>query len=65
MPNPCPECRSTNGSCRQSVIGHPNPACAAGHPRRVTLSDALPDDMDGLELYIPAPRRSAENIKVR
>jgi hypothetical protein len=61
----CPECRVANGSCRQFVIGHPNPVCVAGYPQRVTLSDALVDEMDGLDLLIPAPRRSPENIRVR
>jgi hypothetical protein len=61
----CPECRFTNGSCRQFVIGHPNPVCMAGYPQRVTLSDALVDDMDGLDLLVPAPRRSPENVRVR
>lgn len=58
--NPCPECRFTNGSCRQFVIGHPNPVCVAGYPLR-------PDDADaaGLDLLIPVPRRSPENIGVR
>lgn len=64
MSKPCPECRFANG-CRQFVIGHPNPVCVAGHPQRVTLSDALPDDMDGLDLLIPAPRLSPENLRVR
>ena len=65
MAKPCPECRFTNGSCRQFVIGHPNPTCIAGYPQHVTLSDGLPDDMDGLDLPIPAPRLSPENIRVR
>jgi len=64
----CPECRFANGSCRQFVIGHPNPVCVAGYPQRVTLSDALVDDiddMDGLDLLIPVPRSSPENVRVR
>jgi hypothetical protein len=49
--------------------------CVAGshQPRRVTLSDALPDLMpelmpdewDSLDLLVPAPRLSSENIRVR
>ena len=61
----CQECRITNGSCRRFVIGHPDPVCLAGYRRPVTLSDGLADDMDGLDLLIPAPRRSPENIGVR
>lgn len=53
-PRPCPEC-------------HPSLMCVAGshQPRRVTLSDALPDEWDSLDLLVPAPRRSPENIRVR
>ena len=65
MPKRCPECRFTDGSCRQFVIGHPNPVCVAGYPQRVTLSDALPDEVDDLDLLIPAPRLSPENLRVR
>ncbi|MFC4853376.1 hypothetical protein [Actinophytocola glycyrrhizae] len=61
----CPECRFADGSCRQFVIGHPNPVCVAGYPQRVTLSDGLADDMDILDLLVPAPRPSPENIRVR
>jgi hypothetical protein len=65
----CSECRFTNGSCRQFVIGHPDPVCVAGYPRHVTLSDGLADDMAeemaGLDLLIPVPRRSPENVGVR
>ena len=50
MPNPCPECRSTNGSCRQSVIGHPNPACAAGHSRGYLRYLAKNRELTGLRL---------------
>lgn len=60
-PRACPECRTLDGSCRQFVIGHPNPVCVAGypHPRRtVPGPDAL-----GLDLLIPAPRHSPENIR--
>lgn len=60
----CSECRFTNGSCRQFVVGHPDPVCVAGYPH-VTLSDGLADDMAGLDLLIPVPRRSPENIGVR
>ena len=63
----CQECRTTDGSCPHFGSGHP-----IGHPRPVTLSDGLvdwaddwTDDMDGLALLIPAPRRSPENIGVR
>jgi hypothetical protein len=59
MNRPCPECRFADGSCRQFVIGHPNPVCVAGYP----LHPAI-DDMDGLDLLIPAPRRSPENVGV-
>lgn len=55
MAKQCPECRVTDGSCR-----HPH----VGHPRPVTLSDGLADDL-GLELFVPAPRRSPENVRVR
>ena len=65
MPKPCPECRFADGSCRQFVIGHPNPVCVAGYPQRVTLSDGMSDEMDVLDLLIPAPRRSPENVRVR
>jgi hypothetical protein len=59
MNRPCSECRFADGSCRQFVIGHPNPVCVAGHP----LHPAI-DDIDGLDLLIPAPRRSPENVGV-
>jgi hypothetical protein len=55
----CPECRFANGSCRQFVIGHPNPVCVAGYPQRVV------EDVPGLDLLVPAPRRSPENLRVR
>lgn len=54
----CPECRVTNGSCRQFVIGHPNPVCTAGYPQRQASQP------QGLDLPIPAPRRSPENVGV-
>jgi hypothetical protein len=60
-PRACRECRTLDGSCRQFVIGHPNPVCVAGYsaPRR-----EVPDpDLFGLDLLIPAPRRSPENIR--
>ena len=53
MSKRCPECRFANGSCRQFVIGHPNPVCLAGYPQAQQ------------DLLIPAPRRSPENIRVR
>ena len=56
----CSECRFTNGSCRQFVIGHPNPVCVAGHPQQPPTTEP-----DGLDLLIPLPRRSPENIVVR
>ncbi len=62
-PRACPECRTLDGSCRQFVIGHPNPVCVAGypHPRR-----PVPDpDLLGLDLLIPVPRHSPENIRTR
>ena len=65
MPKSCPECRFADGSCRQFVIGHPNPVCVAGYPQRVTLSDGLADETDILDLLIPAPRVSPENVPVR
>jgi hypothetical protein len=65
MPKSCPECRFADGSCRQFVIGHPNPVCVAGYPQRVTLSDGLADEMDILDLLVPTPRRSPENVRVR
>ena len=65
MPKSCPECRFADGSCRQFVIGHPNPVCVAGYPQRVTLSDGLADETDILDLLIPAPRLSPENVRVR
>jgi hypothetical protein len=60
-PRACPECRTLDGSCRQFVIGHPNPVCVAGysHPRR-----EVPDpDLLGLDLLVPVPRLSPENIR--
>jgi hypothetical protein len=59
-PRACPECRTLDGSCRQFVIGHPNPVCTAGYPyaRRADTADLL-----GLDLLIPAPRRSPENVR--
>jgi hypothetical protein len=59
-PRACPECRTLDGSCRQFVIGHPNPVCTAGYPysRHESTTDLL-----GLDLLIPAPRRSPENIR--
>ena len=65
MPKSCPECRFADGSCRQFVIGHPNPVCVAGYPQRTTLTDGLADEMDILDLLVPAPRLSPENIRVR
>lgn len=65
MPKSCPECRFADGSCRQFVIGHPNPVCVAGYPQRVTLSDGLADEMDILDLLVPVPRLSPENVRVR
>lgn len=62
MNRPCPECRFADGSCRQFVIGHPNPVCVAGYPLR---QHPAVDDMDGLDLLVPAPRRSPENVGVR
>jgi hypothetical protein len=56
---PCPECRFANGSCRQFVIGHPNPVCLAGYPQQPASQD------DGLAMRIPSPRRSPENVRVR
>jgi hypothetical protein len=56
----CRECRTLDGSCRQFVIGHPNPVCVAGYAQR-----QVPDDMAGLDLLIPSPRRSPENVQVR
>jgi hypothetical protein len=56
----CSECRFANGSCRQFVIGHPNPVCVAGYTQQPTAAD-----IDGLDLLIPLPRRSPENIAVR
>ncbi|HEY7597865.1 MAG TPA: hypothetical protein VH969_32295 [Actinophytocola sp.] len=64
-PRACPECRTLDGSCRQFVIGHPNPVCVAGYPY---LSRAVPDpdeDLLGLDLLVPAPRHSPENIRAR
>lgn len=65
MPKSCPECRFADGSCRQFVIGHPNPVCVAGYPQRATLTDGLADEMDILDLLVPTPRLSPENIRVR
>ena len=64
-PRACPECRTLDGSCRQFVIGHPDPVCVAGYPY---LSRQIPDPADdllGLDLLIPAPRHSPENIRAR
>ncbi|MGH3762541.1 hypothetical protein [Actinophytocola sp.] len=60
-PRACPECRTLDGSCRQFVIGHPNPVCVAGyaHPRH----ESPAPDLLALDLLIPAPRRSPENIR--
>jgi hypothetical protein len=58
MPKPCQEC-------------HPSLMCVAGshQPRRVTLSDALPVELptewEVLDLLLPAPRLSPENLRVR
>jgi len=62
-PRACPECRTLDGSCRQFVIGHPNPVCVAGYPhsRHEQITAALP----GLDLLIPAPRHSPENVRAR
>ena len=61
-PRACPECRTPDGSCRQFVIGHPNPVCVAGYanPRR-----ELPPEpgLLGLDLLVPTPRRSPENAR--
>jgi hypothetical protein len=53
-PRPCQEC-------------HPSLMCVAGshQPRRVTLSDGFPDEWDSLDLLVPAPRLSSENLRVR
>jgi hypothetical protein len=59
MNRPCPECRFANGSCQQFVIGHPNPVCMAGYPQQPAVGE-----FDGLDLLIPAPRRSPENVAV-
>lgn len=56
----CSECRFANGSCRQFVIGHPNPVCVAGYTQSPTVNE-----IDGLDLLIPFPRLSPENIVVR
>ncbi|MFL6123229.1 hypothetical protein [Actinophytocola sp.] len=55
----CPECRFANGSCRQFVIGHPNPTCLAGYPQQQASQE------EGLAMLIPSPRRSPENVGVR
>jgi len=62
MSRRCPECRTLDGSCRQFVIGHPNPVCIAGYPnpRREPVVDA-----PGLDLLIPVPRESPENVRIR
>ncbi|GAB1508610.1 hypothetical protein [Actinophytocola sp. KF-1] len=65
MPKPCPECPFANASCRTFVIGHPNPVCMAGYPARTTLSDGMADEMDGLDMVVPFPRHSTENVRVR
>jgi hypothetical protein len=59
----CRECRTPDGSCRQFVIGHPDPVCVAGypHPRRRTANPEL----FGLDLLIPVPRRSPEDVRAR
>lgn len=59
---PCRECRTLDGSCRQFVIGAPDPVCIAGY----RVSQPQPDDsLDMLDLLIPVPRRSPENVRVR
>jgi hypothetical protein len=60
MPRRCPECRTLDGSCRQFVIGHPNPVCIAGYPSREPVVD-----VPGLDLLIPVPRESPENVRIR
>jgi hypothetical protein len=57
----CRECRTLDGSCRQFVIGHPEPVCVAGypHPRRQPVNP----DLFGLDLLIPTPRHSPENVR--
>jgi len=56
---PCGECRFADGSCRQFVIGHPNPVCLAGYPLQPAAQE------EGLAMLIPSPRRSPENVGVR
>ncbi|GAB3437063.1 hypothetical protein [Actinophytocola sediminis] len=62
-PMACRECRTPDGSCRQFVIGHPDPVCVAGypHPRRRPANPEL----FALDLLIPAPRRSPEDVRTR
>jgi len=52
-----------DGSCRQFVIGHPNPVCVAGYP---SAHRSTPDpDLLGLALLVPVPRPSTENVRAR
>lgn len=69
MPERCQECRTLDGSCRQFVIGHPHPVCTAGYANRRRGRDDV-DDLDSedamaLDLLIPVPRRSPENVRIR
>jgi hypothetical protein len=59
----CRECRTPDGSCRQFVIGHPNPVCVAGYPS--AGREPVNPDLFGLDLLIPAPRRSPEDVRAR
>lgn len=62
-PRACPECRTPDGSCRQFVIGHPDPVCVAGYSTR--RREPVNPDLFGLDLLIPAPRRSPEDVRTR
>lgn len=60
-PRACHVCRTLNGGCRQSVIGRSDPLCVASHP--LPRREPVNPDLFGLDLLIPAPRRSPENIR--
>lgn len=57
-PRACRECRTSDGSCRQFVIGHPDPVCVAGYPS--LRREPVNPELFGLDLLIPSPRTSPD-----
>ncbi len=62
-PRACRVCRTLDRGCGQFVIGHPDAACVASHP--LPRREPVNPDLFGLDLLIPAPRRSPENVRTR